>query len=167
MKPSQACSCTHRPTFRRCAGDDGQLLLLVLVYAVIAGVLVTVVVNLSTAYLHRRSLVAAVDGAALSAANQPDLARVYEGGRDALPLSGKGTSDAVAQYVVDARLEERFDGFDVVDVSTDGQTVTVTFAATVRMPLLNAIASTVTGGGYRFDATARAESPLSPLSPAP
>jgi Flp pilus assembly protein TadG len=164
MRPSTLCSSTHRARSRRCAGDDGQLLLLVLVYTVIAGVLVTVVVNVSTAYLHRRSLVAAVDGAALSAANQPDLARVYEGGSDALPLSEEGTTDAVAQYVDDARLEERFDGFDVVDVSTDGRTVTVTFAATVRMPLLNAIASTVTGGGYRFDATARAESPLSPLS---
>ena len=146
---------------RRCSGDDGQLLLLVLVYAVIAGVLVTVVVNLSTAYLHRRSLVAAVDGAALSAANQPDLGRVYGGGSAALPLSDEGASDAVAQYVDDARLDERFDGFEVLDVSTDGSTVSVTFGATVRMPLLNAIASSVTGGGYRFDATARATSPLS------
>ena len=151
---------THHLPARRCSGDDGQLLLLVLVYAVIAGVLVTVVVNLSTAYLHRRSLVAAVDGAALSAANQPDLERVYEGGSDTLPLSDEGTADAVAQYVDDARLDQRFDGFEVVDVSTDGRTVTVTFAATVRMPMLNAIAESVTGGGYRFDATARAESPL-------
>ena len=150
-----------RAARRRCSGDDGQLLLLVLVYAVIAGVLVTIVVNLSTAYLHRRSLVAAVDGAALSAANQPDLARVYQGASDALPLSDIGTADAVAQYVEDARLDERFDGFEVLDVSTDGRTVTVTFAATVRMPLLNAITSSVTGGGYRFDATARATSPLS------
>ena len=151
----------HHGAARRCSGDDGQLLLLVLVYTVIAGLLVTVVVNLSTAYLHRRSLVAAVDGAALSAANQPDLARVYRGGNDALPLSDEGTTDAVEQYVDDARLEERFDGFEVVDVVTDGRTVTVTFAATVRMPLLNAVAASVTGDGYRFDATARARSPLS------
>ena len=95
----------HHGAARRCSGDDGQLLLLVLVYAVIAGVLVTVVVNLSTAYLHRRSLVAAVDGAALSAANQSDLARVYRGGSDALPLSDEGTADSVTQYVDDARLE--------------------------------------------------------------
>ena len=158
--PPRALPTTHRWRTSRCSGDDGQLLLLVMVYAVIAGVLVTVVVNLSTAYLHRRSLVAAVDGAALSAANQPDLARVYQGGNGALPLSEQGTTDAVAQYVHDARLEERFDGFEVVDVVTDGSTVTVTFAATVRMPLLNAVAASVTGGGYRFDATARATSPL-------
>ena len=80
---------------------------------------------------------------------------------DALPLSDEGTADSVTQYVDDARLEERFDGFEVVDVVTDGRTVTVTFAATVRMPLLNAVATSVTGGGYRFDATARATSPLS------
>ena len=161
MTESPAFPPSHRVPARRCSGDDGQLLLLVLVYAVIAGLLVTVVVNLSTAYLHRRSLVAAVDGAALSAANQPDLARVYEGGSAALPLSDEGTTDAVTQYVDDAQLEERFDGFEVVDVATDGSTVTVTFAATVRMPMLNAITASVTGGGYRFDATARATSPLS------
>jgi hypothetical protein len=132
-----------------------------MVYAVIAGVLVTVVVNLSTAYLHRRSLVAAVDGAALSAANQPDLARVYQGGSDALPLSDAGATQAVEQYVADAALEDRFDGFAIVDVTTDGRTVTVTFAATVQMPLVNALTTGLAGGGYRFDATARARSPLS------
>ena len=157
MTPAEPLSARRR----RCNGDDGQLLLLVLVYAVIAGVLVTVVVNVSTAYLHRRSLVAAVDGAALSAANQPDLRRVYAGGSEVLPLSDEGATEAVTQYVADAGLDERFDGFDVVDVSTDGRTVTVTFAATVRMPLLNAVTTRVTGGGYRFDATARARSPLS------
>ena len=62
--------------------DAGQLILLILAYTVIAGLLVTVVVNVSRVYLVRRSLVAAADGAALTAANQPDLAAVYSGAGD-------------------------------------------------------------------------------------
>jgi len=139
-------------------GDDGQLLLLVLVYALIAAALVTVVVDVSKAYLHRRSLVAAVDGAALAAANKPDLEAVYTGsGGRVLPLSESGARDAVEQYVADARLAARFDGFRIVDVSTDGETVTVSFASTVRMPFVNLV---VSRDGYPIDATASARSPL-------
>jgi len=138
--------------------DGGQLMLLVLGYTVIAALLITVVVNVSKAYLYRRSLVAAADGAAIAAANVPDLPRVYaEGQLSELPL---GPSRAVVeQYAVDARLEGRFDGFEVVDVTTDGQTVTVTMRAQVRMPFLNAISSRY-DDGYPVMATAIARSPF-------
>lgn len=140
--------------------DDGQLLLLVLCYAVIAGLLVTVVVDTSQAYLYRRSLVAAADGAALAAANQPDLAEVYGGdGATALPISGPGAQAAVLQYAVDAELAQRFDGFHVVAVTTDGETVTVTLRAEVRMPLLNLL-SAAYRDGYPVEASATARSPL-------
>ena len=143
--------------------DDGQLLLLVLCYAVIAGLLVTVVVDLSKAYLYRRSLVAAADGAALAAANAPDLAEVYggDGPGGHLPLSESGARAAVEQYVADAELAERFDGFDVVDVSSDGQTVTVTMWATVQMPFVNLLSAGY-AAGYPVQATARARSPYLP-----
>lgn len=139
--------------------DDGQLLLLVLVYALIAAMLVTVVVNVSKVYLYRRSLVAAADGAALSAANQPDLAQFYNGAGATLPLSEPGARAAVAQYVSDAELRSRFSGFDIVSVDTDGATVTVTFRAAVRMPFANLVSSAY-GGGYPVRAVARARSPL-------
>lgn len=141
------------------SADDGQLLLLVLAYALIAAMLVTVVVNVSKVYLYRRSLVAAADAAALSAANQPDLARVYNGAGATLPLSEPGARAAVAQYVSDAELRSRFSGFDVVSVDTDGVTVTVSFRATVRMPFVNLVSSAY-GGGYPVRAVARARSPL-------
>jgi hypothetical protein len=140
-------------------GDEGQLLLLVLVYTVIAGLLVTVVVNLSRAYLTRRALLAAADGAALAAANQPDLDRIYAGAGPVLPLSEEGAAAAVRRYASDADLSTRFDGFRVVDVTTDGETVGVTFGAVVRMPFANLLTSRV-GVGYPLDATARARSPL-------
>src|SRR5207342_2554221 len=92
----------------RRSGDEGQLLILVLAYAVIAALLVTVVVNVSKVYLNRRSLVAAADGAALSAASQPDLDAVYNGAGSTLPLSPAGTRAAVRQYARDADLAARF-----------------------------------------------------------
>ena len=140
--------------------DDGQLLILVLCYAVIAALLITVVVNLSKAYLYRRSLVAAADGAAIAAANVPDLPRVYtEGEVTTLPLAP--SRDVVEQYADDARLDSRFDGFEVVDVTTDGQSVTVTMRAEVRMPFLNLISARY-DDGYPVEATATARSPFVP-----
>lgn len=152
---------TRRLWAARSGGDEGQLLLLVLGYTVIAGLLITVVVNVSKAYLYRRALVAAVDGAALSAANQPDLERLYSRGGDVLPLSDEGARSAVDQYARDADLRQRLDGFRILNVSTDGQTVTVRLGAVVHMPFLNVLSSRYESG-YPVDATARARSPLLP-----
>ena len=143
------------------SGDEGQLILLILAYAVIAALLVTVVVDVSKVFLYRRSLVAAADGAALSAANQPDLASVYHGTGATLPLSRPGTDAAVDQYAVDAELADRFEGFDVAGVETDGVTVTVTLRAAVPLPFVNLISSRWTDG-YPVRAVARARSPLTP-----
>jgi uncharacterized membrane protein len=142
-------------------GDGGQLILLILAYTVIAGLLVTVVVDVSKVYLIRRSLVAAADGAALSAANQPDLTAVYTGAGSTLPLSQAGARDAVEQYVADADLGDRFEAFEITGVSTDGTTVTVAFRATVRMPFGNLLSARY-AAGYPVRATARARSPLTP-----
>lgn len=145
--------------------DDGQLLLLVLCYTVIAALLVTVVTNVSKAYLYRRALLAAADGAALTAANQPDLTQIYRstGPSDGalLPLSERGAALAVAEYVNAAKLEDRFTGFELVDVSTDGAEVTVTMSGTVRMPFLNLVSAGYSGG-YHIDATSTARLPLVP-----
>ena len=109
--------------FRRVrqSDDDGQLILLVLAYAVIAALLVTVVVNVSKVYLNRRSLVAAADGAALSAANQPDLAAVYNGAEATLPLSPAG--DRGGGPAVRARCRPRRPGSKASASSTSPPTV--------------------------------------------
>lgn len=143
----------------RATGDEGQLLLLVLAYAVIAALLVTVVVDVSKVYLDRRALVAAADGAALSAANQPDLAVVYAGGRESLPLSLAGATTAVRRYADDAELALRFPGFRVQRVDTDGAVVTVELASRVPLPFVNVLTSRY-AGGYPVRAVARARSPL-------
>ena len=142
--------------------DEGQLLLLVLAYTVIAALLITVVVDVSQAYLYRRSLLAAADAAALSAANQPDLDAVYTGDDSSvLPLSEAGARRAVEQYAADAELADRFRDFEVVTVDTDGAAVTVTLRAVLHMPLANLVTSRW-NGGYPVVASANARSPLVP-----
>jgi Flp pilus assembly protein TadG len=136
--------------------DDGQVLLLILCYTVIAALLVTVVVDVSKVFLCRRSLVAASDGASLAAANQPDLASIYRGGGSDLPISPAGAAQAVADYAGDADLAGRFRGFRVVDVTTDGDRVTVTFSADVPMPF-----GVLGPRHYEVRATSTARSPLS------
>ena len=49
-----------------------------------------------------------------------------------LPLAP--TRAVVEQYADDAQLGERFDGFEVVDVTTDGERVTVTMRAESECP---------------------------------
>ena len=157
-RPALSAGCV--PCARR--GDEGQLLLLVLVYTVIAGLAGhrrREPVARPTSTAARSS--AAADGAALTAANQPDLERVYTGAGQVLPLSETGARAAVRQYAVDADLDRRFDGFRVVDVSTDGQTVTVALRAVVEMPFANVLTAGI-ADGYEVGATARATSPLSP-----
>lgn len=141
--------------------EDGQLLLLVLAYAVIAALLVTVVVDVSQAYLYRRSLLASADAAALTAANQPDLGRVYTGQGKVLPLSEQGSRRAVTQYAEDAQLSDRFDDFEVSRVDSDGTSVTVTLHAVVHLPFVNLVSSRWRGG-YPVEAGATARSPLTP-----
>ena len=139
--------------------DDGQLLLLVLAYVVIAGLLVTVVVNVSKAYLFRRALLSAADGAALAAANEPDLDQVYGGPGENLPLSQRKARAAVRQYVEDAHLEDRLTDFEVAAVTTDGVTVVVTFRGKVELPFANLLTGS---DGYEVTATTSATSPLTP-----
>lgn len=145
----------------RSSGDAGQLMLLILAYAVIAALLVTVVVNVSKVFLVRRSLVAAADAAALNAANQADESAVYDGAGAALPLDAAASDRAVRRYARDATLWQRFDGFDVVEVQSDGVTVTVTFRSAVSMPFLNLLSSDY-AEGYPVLAVARATATLGP-----
>lgn len=147
------------PLVRR---DDGQLVLLVICYAAIGALLVTVVVNASRAFLERRSLTAAADGAATAAASAVDLGAFYDGDiGDALPLAQAAVAQAVTDYVADAGLPARFTGFTVLSQRTDGAAVTVSFGARVRLPFLNLLSSAY-ADGLAVTGTATATAPLSP-----
>lgn len=81
-------------------GQDGTILLLSLGFCVIAVMLVLAVTDASAVFLARRDLAAAVDGAALAAAQQVDVGRVYAGGaaRGDLPLDAAQVRAVIAAY---------------------------------------------------------------------
>lgn len=146
--------------------DDGQLLPLIIGYAVVIALLITVVVDVSTVYLQRRALAAAADAAALAAINAVDPAAVVDGrvgAIEALVVSDETALARVADYAADAHLGDRFEDFAVrgVDVGGDGTTVTVTMAARVPIPFVNAI-SDDWGTGLKIIASASARAPLLP-----
>jgi uncharacterized membrane protein len=140
--------------------DSGQLLVLILGFAVVAGLLVTVVTNASRVFLYQRALSSAADGAALAAAQSVDTAAIYRGGADeTLPLDPAAVDAAVIDYLDAGGVAERLPGLAVAATGTDGTTVTVTLTARVDLAFLNAV-SDQWSGGVPLRATARATSPL-------
>jgi Flp pilus assembly protein TadG len=136
-------------TLRRPRGDDGQILVLTAFLVFVLAGLVAVVVDVSAAFLARRSLASQADGAALAAAQSVDLEAFYRGDDpDALPLAG--VDDVVRDYVA-----ANFPETDVVAVSLsgDGTAVTVTLRRRLALPL--APPGSPDGVGVTADATAR------------
>lgn len=151
---------TSGPLQRLRRDDSGQLLVLILGFAVVAGLLVTVVTNASRVFLYQRALSSAADGAALAAAQSVDTAAIYRGGaEETLPLDPAAVDAAVVGYLADAGVGERLPGLAVATTATDGFTVTVTLTARVDLAFLNAV-SDQWAGGVPLRATARATSPL-------
>ena len=111
--------------------DRGSVLLLTVGLAVVALLVVAVVTDAAVLFLHRRSLAAAADGAALAGAQGVDLAAVYSGGAGTtLPLQPRAVRSRVAGYVASSGPA----GARVVLARTDGTRVRVRLAETVRLP---------------------------------
>lgn len=144
--------------------EDGQILLLSIVYGVLALVLVTVVISASSVHLERKRLLALADHAALAAADALDADAYYARG-DALPSDGGLvllTSDSVrsaAQGHLDASpATGRLTDIHLAEAtSPEGRTARVTLTATSRPPLAGwAIAAWSDGVALQVTASARA-----------
>ncbi len=165
-----------RPRLRRsCRGarpearDGGQITLLVLVYALIAFALVTVVVGVSAVHLGRHRLLAVADAAALDAADALDRQAFYAGtggGRPVDPrapvivLTDASVRGSVQEYLRTSGAGQRLDGLAVGEPTgtPDGSTAEVTLVAVVRLPLLSTVlAGWSDGVAVRVTARARAE----------
>lgn len=144
--------------------DEGQVLVLILGYSLIALVLVMVVVSASAVHLERKRLLAVADAAALDAADSFDAGAFYAEGT--APGRGVPVTDASVRASVDAYVEERgaYDDFAAFGVasptgSPDGQTAEVTLVAVARPPLITSVLEGY-AGGIHLRVTARARAGL-------
>jgi hypothetical protein len=144
----------------RGCGEEGQTTLMIIGFAVIVLLVVTVVANASAAFLVRRSLSSWADGAAVVAAQSVAEEAVYTGEMgDVLPLSQASARESVGAFVARHGLAGRFQAFrvDGVAVRADGA-VTVTLGTRMPLVLVNDV---VPGRSVPVVASATALAPLS------
>lgn len=135
--------------------ERGQITLLVIGFAVILLCLVAVVVDASQVVLLRRTLTSVADGAALAAAQSLGEQAFYAGpASQALPIDPAAAHAAVVTHLAGVDLQMR-----LLEVSVDGDRVTVALAADADLPLVGAVTSAFEGTTVTARASAR--SPIS------
>lgn len=142
--------------------DGGQVTLLIVGYASISLLLVTVVVGASAVHLERKRLLATADAAALDAADAVDDAALYRSGADprGVPLTDASVRASVAEYLATPGVSGTFSGFAVgADTGTpDGATARVTLHARAEVPILSSVMGPFADGvPLRVTAMARAD----------
>ncbi|RKS72681.1 putative Flp pilus-assembly TadE/G-like protein [Motilibacter peucedani] len=145
---------------RRLRGDDGSITPLLLGFVAILVGLVAVITDSSAAFLARRSLVAASDGAALYAAGALDRDRLYDESLTRLPIEARSARSRATAYLARTDLDEHYRSVRVrsVDLDPGATSVTVELTATVALPFVGRIS----GGRrtLRITASSTAHSPL-------
>ena len=131
--------------------EEGQVLLVILVYCLITVSLVGVVTSASAVHLERKRLLALADGAALDAADALDTDAFYRRGASpgvGVPLTDASVRASVHEYVELAGAREQFEHFAVAagTGTADGRTAQVTLVARARPPLLTSAVSVLTEG---------------------
>lgn len=151
-----------RARWARAAGsarEDGQILLLSLVFGVITLALVLVVASVSSIYLERKELLALADALAADAADAVDAQTYYtDAGVEHLPLTDASVHAAVQDYLAaaPAAVTGEFEDFAVAAPTgtPDGQVAEVTLAARVRPPVLPWVLMPW-ADGFEIEVTAR------------
>jgi uncharacterized membrane protein len=164
---------------RRSRDEAGQVMLLMVFFAVIVAGLITVVVDVSTVFLAQRQLQSTADGAALAAAQQADLPTFYSQPVGVqLPVSGdQAAAVADAYSTVSARVPHACSattyavvggddaaGNASTGLQADGQTVRVELTCKVPLPFVSLVASTFTDG-VTIDEAASARAAVAPIAP--
>lgn len=154
--------------------EEGQVVLLVLVYALIALALVSVVAGVSAVHLARHRLLAVADAAALDAADALDREAFYGAGDPhrgnagnraggVVPLSDGTVRDSVRRYLTESGAAQRFHEAAVAEPTgtPDGVTAEVTLVAVVRVPMLTTVLAPW-ADGITIRVTARARTTPAP-----
>ena len=115
-------------------GDGGSVVLLGMGLVAVCGLALTVLADVSSAFLQRQRLLALADAAALAGAQAIDLPAYYaEGATSSTRLDPRLVGAAVREHLEAAGI----DGLRAEHVSSDGRTVTVALRAPLRLPFFD------------------------------
>ncbi len=130
-------------------GEDGQILILILGYVIVAVMLVIVAVDITAVHLARTQLLDAADATALDAADAADPSSVYAGGvAGSVPLTDGTVRSAAGSYLSTYAPPSRVEAVRLGDQTgtPDGRTAVVELSARVRLPLLGPVVQAWSGG---------------------
>ena len=148
---------SSRPSWR---DDDGQIMLMAIGYAIVALLLVTAVVSASGIHLERKRLLSLADLAALAAADSIDQHAYFtrDPAGDLVRLADDEVRTEVIDYLTTAAPAADLDGVELLTVTTQGRTATVTLRSIARPALVSWITAPWSDGiELVVTATARAD----------
>lgn len=141
------------------AAEDGQMAVMIVGYVLLALLVVTVVIGISSVYLEHKRLLSLADGASLAAADSYTLGEVAgEGGRPSTTLGSERVRNVAADFLARSPSSTRFDGLAVTGAtgSPDGSTAVVVLSTVVHPPVVNFLVP----DGIRIEAASTARSRL-------
>lgn len=149
---------TAGPQGRR-SSEDGQLMVLIVGFVLVALLVATVVVAASSVYLEHKKLLSMADGASMAAADSFTLGQLESSsGTPTAILSAGRVRSAAADYLSRNSAYGRFSDLAVAPEtgSPDGSTAVVVLSAAVHPPIVNFLVP----DGIWIEATSTARSRL-------
>ena len=139
--------------------EDGQLMVMIIGFVLLALLVVTVVLGIPSVYLEHKRLLSLADGASLAAADSYTLGEVAgESGSPSAVLGSERVRNVAADFVARSPSSARFDGLAVTAASgsPDGSTAVVVLTSVVHPPVVNFLVP----DGIRIEAASTARSRL-------
>ncbi|WP_346924541.1 pilus assembly protein TadG-related protein [uncultured Arthrobacter sp.] len=145
-----------RPAVRN---DDGQLMVLIIGYVLLALLLATVVTAASSVYIEHKKLLSLADGASVAAADSFTLGQLETAsGSPTAVLTGARVRGAAVDFLDRSSAFTRFSSLSIGPGtgSPDGSTAVVVLSAAVHPPVVNFLVP----DGIRIEASSTARSRL-------
>ena len=135
------------------------MMVMILGYVMVALLLTTVVIGISSVYLEHKRLLSLADGASLAAADSYTLGEVEtQSGSPSAVLNPARVRNVATDFVARSPASQRFEGLAVAGAtgSPDGSTAVVVLTASVHPPVVNFLVP----HGIRIEASSTARSRL-------
>lgn len=148
-----------RPKDGRRVRQEGQLMVFIIGYVVLALLVTAVVVDASSVYLEHKKLLSLADGASVAAADSFTLGQLEDpAGSPTAVLTSARVRSAAVDYLNRNGAFSRFSGLEVASLtgSPDGYTAVVVLSAAVDLP----VASYVVPGRVYIEASSTARARL-------